>query len=80
MHTAVVSVKTGFSRSFDEFADSLVVDLGIVSDLYRLVKEFLQPSLLCQALLDLLPCTVSARIDLAFAVFSAAALSIQQTL
>ena len=60
--------------------DGVYIDLGVIPKLDALGQEFLRPSLLLQALIDLLPGAVLLGVDFALAVFGTAALAVNQAL
>ena len=80
MHAAVEALKASGSGFGDVGLDLVDASHGVVTQLNRLMEEFLRPALLFESLIDLLPSAVFFGIDLALAVFRAAALPVDKTL
>ena len=80
MHAAVEALKASGSGFGDVGLDLVDASHGVVTQLNRLMEEFLCPALLFKPLIDLLPSAVFFGIDLALAVFRAAALPVDKTL
>ena len=80
MDAAVVTGEAALPDGLHIVVDDLEIDLAVVPQLDGLALQLRQPSLLAQALVDLLPGAVLIGIDLALAVLRAAALTVHQAL
>ena len=76
MDTSVITGESSLPEIFYIVIDFPVADSGIITELHRLRKEFLQPALCLQSVINSLPCAVLLRVDFALSVFCASALAV----
>ena len=80
MNAAIVSIQSLISDRLHILVDHFEIHFGEIANLHRLVQKFFEPPLFRQSLINFLPCAVLIRIDFAFSILCAAALSIDKTL